>query len=169
MQIVGYEFSEGARFQPGAKANAKEVGEYLDLLRQESKGELTPEDVVKAARNKNSPLHSFFEWDDSKAAEQHRLQQARGLIRSVVAIYSEPDKPVVRTKAYQHINEPGAPHYRETTHALSRKKTREMVLRQAWRELQSWKARYAHLKAFSDLVDVIDETAKKLPKDVVGR
>lgn len=168
MRIAGYEFSEGARFQPGEHAPAKEVGEHLELLRKEYQGELTPEDVVKDAKNANSPLHSFFEWDDGLAAEQHRLAQARGLIRSVVAIYVSEDKPATRTKMFVHVNEPGAPHYRETSHAMSQKKTRDLVLQRAWRELQQWRQRYKDLKEFSALIAVVDEVEKQLPKTVKG-
>ncbi|MER9710166.1 hypothetical protein NKJ13_07840 [Mesorhizobium sp. M0174] len=168
VKIAGYEFSDGARFQQGAIQDPKMVGAHLEMLRQQFKGELTPQDVVADARNGNSPLHSFFEWDDSVAAEAHRLSQARGLIRSVVAIYVREDKPAVRTKAYVHINEPGAAHYRETSHALSQTKTRDIVLRQAWNELQAWRRRYADLKEFSTLIEAIDETVKMLPK-VAGR
>jgi hypothetical protein len=162
MRIAGFEFASGARFQAGANADAKAVGEHLEFLRQQSKGELTPKDVVDDARNPNSPLHSFFEWDDGEAAEQYRLQQARGLIRAVVAVYVGDEKPAVRHKAYVHINEPAAPHYRETSHALSLSKTRQMVLQRAWRELQAWKQRYKDLKEFSDLFEVIDEVEKHI-------
>lgn len=168
MQIAGFEFAEGARFQPGAHKDPKTVGEHLELLRKQCKNELTPEDVVTDAANPNSPLHSFFEWDDGDAAHQYRLQQARGLIRAVVAVYVSDDKPAVRQKAYVHIAESGANHYREASHAMSMKKTREMVLQRAWRELQSWRQRYKDLKEFSDLIDVVDETAKKLPKRIRG-
>lgn len=48
-----------------------------------NKGRLTPQNVVADARNRNSPLHDIFEWDDAKAADQYRLEQARELIRSV--------------------------------------------------------------------------------------
>lgn len=166
MKIAGFEFSEGSRFQPGAHADAKAVGEHLEFLRQQCKGELTPKDVLDDARNDNSPLHSFFEWSDSEAAEAFRLQQARGLIRSVVAIYTSADKPALRTKMFVHVPEAGTPHYRETSHAMSQTKTRTLVLQRAWNELQSWRRRYADLKEFADLIDVIDGTAKKLPKAV---
>ncbi len=164
MRIAGFEFSEGARFQPGAVKDAKAVGAHLELLRQQCKGELTPEDVLADAKHDNSPLHSFFEWDDSAAAHQHRLAQARGLIRSVVAVYVDEakERPAVRAKAYVHIPEPSAPHYREAGHAMSQKKTRQLVLQRAWRELQAWKQRYADLKEFSDLFEVIDEVQKNL-------
>jgi hypothetical protein len=46
-------------------------------------GKLSPIAVIEAAREPDSPLHGYFEWDDSKAAEQYRLDQARCLIRSV--------------------------------------------------------------------------------------
>lgn len=169
MNIAGFEFAEGARFQPGAHvADPNAVGQHVDFLRQQAKGELTPQDVVDDARSHNSPLHSFFEWDDSAAAEQYRLDQARGLIRSVVAIYTHPDKPAQRTRAFVHVPEPGTPHYRETSHALSQKKTRELVLQRAWREFQQWRKRYKDLSEFADLIAVADEVAKKLPKAVKG-
>lgn len=164
MRIAGFEFSEGARFQPGAEKNAKAVGEHLEILRKQCKGELTPEDVIEDAKHDNSPLHSFFEWDDGEAAHQYRLQQARGLIRAVVAIYVSDDKPAVRQKAYVHIPEPSAPHYREASHAMSLTKTRDLVLKQAWAELQSWRKRYADLKEFSDLISVIDGMQMEIPK-----
>ena len=44
---------------------------------------LHAEDVVTAARDPISPLHGKFEWEDSKAAQQYRLWQARQLIASV--------------------------------------------------------------------------------------
>lgn len=164
MRIAGFEFSDGARFQAGAHADPKAVGEHLELLRAQAKGELTPEDVLADAVHHNSPLHSFFEWSDTEAAKQYRLTQARGLIRAVVAVYVSEDKPAVRAKAYVHINEPGAPHYRESGHAMSQAKTRKMVLQRAWRELQQWRERYKDLKEFSELFEVMDDVDKHLPK-----
>jgi hypothetical protein len=58
-----------------------EVVEALRALEDESR--LQPQEVVASARNPESPLHSFFEWDDTRAAESWRIHQARNLIRSV--------------------------------------------------------------------------------------
>lgn len=59
----------------------EEIQERLASL--VNNGTLTPERVVLDARDPNSPLHGEFEWDDSKAAASHRLDQARRLISSV--------------------------------------------------------------------------------------
>lgn len=55
----------------------------LEKIRLQNGGVLTPDAVVKDAKNRNSPLHEHFEWDDTKAAYQYRLDQARELIRKV--------------------------------------------------------------------------------------
>lgn len=46
-------------------------------------GKLTPDEVVLAASNPDSPLHGHFTWDDHEAAAKHRRNEARFLIRSV--------------------------------------------------------------------------------------
>lgn len=51
-----FEFAEGSRLKPGAVQDAKAVGDHLEMLRKQFKGELTPKDVVDDARHDNSPL-----------------------------------------------------------------------------------------------------------------
>lgn len=55
---------------------------------EDEKGNLDPKAVVEAARDPNHPLHEDFEWDNDHAAEQHRLQQARNLIRAIPIEFS---------------------------------------------------------------------------------
>lgn len=163
MKIAGFEFAEGVRFQAGEHATADIVGAHIEMLREKFKGELTPEDVLDDAKHDNSPLHSFFEWSDSAAAHQHRLAQARGLIRSVVAIYVQDDAPAVRQRAYVNIKKANEPqHYRELSHALSQKDTRDAVLRRAWSEFQQWRKRYRDLREFAEFFDAADALEKKL-------
>lgn len=60
----------------------------------EHDGRLMPADVVKAARDEDSPLHSSFEWDDTEAAQKYRLHQARALIRTVKLMVTVREVPV---------------------------------------------------------------------------
>ena len=63
----------------------------MQALYNRNNGEVTASLVLKAATNKRSALHCKFEWDDTKAGNEYRLEQARRLIR-VVLIY-EDEKP----------------------------------------------------------------------------
>lgn len=46
MKIAGFEFAEGAQFQPGANTNAKAVGSHLEKLSKQLKRKLTAKDVL---------------------------------------------------------------------------------------------------------------------------
>lgn len=75
------------------------IRDRLTLLAERNGGILTPDIVVADAAKKDSPLHSRFEWSDKKAAIQHRLDQARELIRGVRILITT-EKTTVSTVAY---------------------------------------------------------------------
>lgn len=69
---------------PSPKGNRKEVvKKELRRLLVRDGGILTPSSVIEAAKDPKNPLHSCFQWDDRKAANLYRVEQARHLIRSV--------------------------------------------------------------------------------------
>lgn len=49
--------------------------------------------LVARAKPKNSPAHAGFTWDDKKAAEEFRLEEARRWIRVVVVKPAEGERP----------------------------------------------------------------------------
>lgn len=59
------------------------IRDRLAQIEQANGGRLTPDDVIKDARRKDSPLHDCFEWDVRKAAAAYWIEQARELIVSV--------------------------------------------------------------------------------------
>lgn len=66
-------------------------------------GHLDPEAVVKDARRKRSPLHPLFEWDDSAAAHEYRIEQARAAIRAVVWVVEKDDGEEQSCRAFHHV------------------------------------------------------------------
>lgn len=73
----------------------QEVGDRLMLLYKEHDHRLVPEAVVKDATNPHSPLHSYFDWDQSEAAQKWRVHQARLLINRVrVEVITDDHEPV---------------------------------------------------------------------------
>lgn len=81
------------------------VREELQRIADQHDGRLKPEWVVDAARPEDSPLHDYFTWDDTLAAEERRKDQARPLIRSVEIRYRE---ETVRLSCPKYVRDPAA-------------------------------------------------------------
>ena len=75
------------------------AGEELDRIRTVSGGALNAPDIVDAARPEHAPLHPVFEWDDKKAAESFRHNQARTMVRALVVVTPEKEN---EHRAYYH-------------------------------------------------------------------
>lgn len=130
-------------------------------------GQVTPEDVVKAASRKASPLHAAFEWDNSKAAHQHRLSQARHMLRSIVVVYRDEagEKPPVRAFNIQRIESSGdaiKTVYRSTDDILRDPDARVQFLKRALDELISLRKRYRDLQELSVVFRSIDEALEAI-------
>jgi len=85
-----YQARAGAPF---TNEKAQVYGTELEKLTKKNNGKLTPEDVVREAERNTSVMHSFFEWTDTKAARQWRLQQARNMINHIVEVVVIEGKP----------------------------------------------------------------------------
>ncbi len=76
------------------KVDRTEARARLEVLYKKNRRRLTARKVLEDARAASSPLHRFFDWDDSRAAEKYRLQQARELIVSFVVLPTPASAPV---------------------------------------------------------------------------
>ncbi len=77
-----YKARVGARFNNN---EAQVIGNTIEKLR-DNEGHVTTQEVLDSARSKKSPINKYFNWNDTEAAEQYRLHQARELISHVVEI-----------------------------------------------------------------------------------
>ncbi len=68
----------------------------IEAYHENPEGDL-PRQVLEKARQGDPRLRGYFEWDDSVAAEEYRLVQARQIVRRVkVSVIPAPDaKPVL--------------------------------------------------------------------------
>lgn len=105
-------------------------------------------------------MHNAFDWDDSVAAENWRLDQAKSLIRSVV-IVSAPVGPVPKDlRAFVSIptkDSDGGRQYEDVVRVMSDAEKRGKLLKQAYAELVAWRNRYRTLVEFSEVFEVIDD------------
>src|SRR4051812_1463795 len=90
---------KGSRFN---NRDAAIIGPVIDSLCTEKKGP-TPAEVVDAARDDESPIHDYFEWDDVVAAEEHRRQQAREMVRSIEIRVIGASGTVHETRGYENV------------------------------------------------------------------
>lgn len=149
-----YSFVSGSRLK-ASKANV--AGRELDRLTKVNGG-LTAENVVGSARSKKSPLHDFFEWSDSVAAERYRLEQARHLMRCVIVMYDDgavkTDEPIRAFIAFESqpesLRDDGR--YVAMHRILTDAELREHLVDEALTEHIRWEKRYAHLKEFAAIV-----------------
>lgn len=113
--------------------------------------------VVEDARDAESPLHRYFQWDNNVAAEEYRLEQARRLLRAVVM--DSPARPNETIRAFLMVETDSAGGYVNTVRAMSDVVLREQVLARARTELKAFKTKYAHLRELAAVIAAIEEVA----------
>jgi hypothetical protein len=140
---------------------------YLTNL-EKPDGRLLEEDVVADARNPASPLHPHFEWDNRAAAEAHRLQQARQLIRMVRVVVTVHRVDVTGPKYVRDYKNDGVG-YRDV--ALVRREEdirRETFVAELLRVRSAMRRAKAtaHVLGLSEEIDAIDELVTGLCRRV---
>lgn len=114
-------------------------------------GSLTPHSVLEEAIPEESPLHHYFEWDDTEAAHRHRLDQARSLIqRYRFAVEVEPER-FVQIRSFTNVPTREG-QYLPTDAALGAPATRDLVFRQAMRDVAALRAKYQALVDFDHVL-----------------
>jgi len=142
-----------------------------ELLRiREERGKLTPAIVLAEATDPEHPLHDKFEWDDSVAAEKYRLAQAAQLLRVTFRQTAESGE-VANLRHFWVIKgteKDSESQYVPIEEVIVDPISRNIMLRQMFREWKRFKARYAHYEEFSrmvlddpDMVDPDEEFGEK--------
>lgn len=159
--MIKYIFREGepVRLKSGKLADPQVIGEELDRIRVSAGGQLEPQAVVNAARNKKNPLHPFLEWDDSRAAEAFRLDQARAIVRLVRVVDEETEEGSAR--AFISLAGVGGISYRSVQEVKTSRDLAEAVLAAADRDLAAFERRYRELREICAIVVEAREAIKR--------
>ena len=162
-----YKASLGAQFNP---KKVQDYGEELEKIAKENNGRLEPKMVIENARDKNSVLHTCFNWDDSIAAESWRKQQARGLINhiEIVIQYKNEEKT---TKAFvnlvvQNGEEEEKSKYIPIEIVAKDEELRKQLIEEALNEIISWKKRYKEYQELALIFGAIKEVQSELELQV---
>ncbi len=135
------------------------VAQELEIIRKRHRGILRPAEVVAFARDPQTALHAEFEWDDSQAAAEYRLEQARRIIRCIVRVVNE-DSAAVRVYASLQKDRRAGDSYRSIHDILNDADLREQLLAQALREAEGWRLRYERLAELKPIVRAISKVQR---------
>jgi hypothetical protein len=156
-----YEASNGALFSQG---EAQTVGEFLEKLTEERGGQITPQEIVVAAEDIQSPIHAYFEWDDKIAGAEYRKYQARRLINHVIIVNTEHQKAFYSIKV--PIDENGKigikRAYMTQERTLKVEEYRQQTLDFAIEQITHWTKQYESFKELSKIHKAIKITMKEL-------
>lgn len=131
------------------------VIEELKRIAAENDGLLQPEAVVERARPASSPLHNKFTWDDSEAARQHRIWQARQLIRVSVEVLEASGESFDVFVSLSPDRERESGGYRVVAQVLSDTNMRAQMLADALSELESFREKYRKLQELDEVFSAI--------------
>jgi hypothetical protein len=130
-----------------------------ELLAIKGKNELlTAEEVVAwASKHPKSKLYGQFEWDNSKAAAEYRLWQARRVIALNIT-YPDGNRRFV-SLSLDRSNENGG--YRDIKDVLQSKSLHEIMLADALRELERIRLHYEMLNQLKPVWSAVERVRKR--------
>lgn len=139
------------------------IREELALLTVE--GMLHPEDVVAFARDPETALHAQFEWDDTEAAHQFRLEQARRVIR-VHVVVDDTDGAAQQVRAFVSLSSDrrSGGGYRTFAAVKSDEALYAEMLSDALGQLVGIQRKYQRIKELGRVFRAVDAVAEKQQK-----
>jgi hypothetical protein len=148
-------------------ANKEDILTELAQI-QEQHGTLRAEDVIEFARNENTALHAEFEWDDSAAAHQYRLEQARKIIRISVQVLptarGNVTVPMYVSLTSDRIQPGGG--YRRLEDVMSDTTLRQQYLEQALTEFERVRRKYQTLQELAPIFTAIERVTARTRQTV---
>ena len=137
------------------KADANKCFEEITSIGDEVK----PEQVLDYARDEDSELHKCFDWDDSSAAEKYRLYQARLVVNHLIVVKRDPEnekQEPVQFRVMMKNDDDHSSGYKQTLVMVRDEDEYQKLLKQAYKELHSFKEKYSCLKELADILALID-------------
>ena len=164
-QLVKKKEKEKVKFEAkkGSRITDNEAEIYgariYQLMQKKGKTTINAKEVLQDAKNKTSPYHDHFTWDNKQAGEEHRLMQARQLISAIVIVKVrvEESEPIQVRAFVNVIDDEGEKGYVPIDIAISSPNTAGQIVQQALREAKSWKERYEEYQELSRIHKSIEE------------
>lgn len=130
------------------KADAEKVHSELETI-----GTKSPQNIVDyAEEHSDSELHKCFTWDDSKAANEWRKQEARQVCRLLVFADDETNEPT-QIRVLQKATDA----YEPVKTIVRNNDEYAKLLARAKAELKAFRERYKQINELEKVLEAIDE------------
>ena len=133
------------------KADATKVLDELSELGDE----YSLADVVEKAKDKNSEMHSIFEWDDSVAGEEYRKIQAGKMVRDLVIVRNDETEEKTNVRYFVSTGKRDST-YTPTRLVIRNQDAYKQLLERAYAELRAFKEKYSTLSELEEILALID-------------
>jgi hypothetical protein len=164
-------YRQRGAFHP--KGDIQAIGACLEEIRQETptddypNGEAPVEVIIERARDRDSPLHPNFTWDQSEAAHKYNLIEARRLWTSyeIVEISRNPgitdvERVIASPANVSVFMEDGTRRYVAAADAMTDKENEIQLLRDCEAQIQGLVKRLKNLKMLTVPEEVFDDLGK---------
>jgi hypothetical protein len=141
------------------KPSRKEIDAEISRIYKENGG-ITPDLVIKAASDPKSVLHHLFEWDDTKAGNAYRVDQARQIITSVKINIVTESRTI---SAVSYVRDPRLPSDQQGYISVDKLKTDKDLAKDSIR--YEFQRAYAHLhraKTHAEILGMEDQVSALL-------
>lgn len=136
------------------------TSELVAIQEASEDGILYPREALDWARkHPKSDLHAALEWDDQKAADEHRLWQIRRLIK--IYVVADDGEPAVVSLSIDRVESGG---YRRVDDVVRSRKLSQIMLSDALAELERVRSRYERVKELTGVWETVDKVRRSASK-----
>lgn len=164
-KVIDCQWRQGSRF---TKVRPHVAYKCLADLKRKT-GRLDPDEMVKAASNKNNPMHKLYNWNDAECGKIYRRQQANTMLTDLRVEYEE--MPGIFVQAFTRIqvsietperkNKPQAQYYIETREAVVIPDAYQQMCDEIEAFLEHLSIKYRNLKELNKVLTAV--------KGVIGK
>jgi hypothetical protein len=159
-----YKFAPHASINKTLKgADPQKIGQTVEQIQRKRGGNFEAVDLVNEARSPKSALHRVFEWDNTEAAEQYRIQQARHLLSVLVVETELPDRENVTHRVFVSVTEQGETGYSSLTHVMTDESLRRQFLTKLLNQLETLQEQ---CKQYQDLAEIMSPVKEKVQQEL---
>jgi hypothetical protein len=140
------------------KADPIKVCNEIEII-QEKENKITAESLVQyAEKKKNSELSKCFEWDDTEAAKEYRLAQARKILNHIIIEYKiSESEECLQIRKYEIItikndDDKSEKNYVDIITAISKKDQRKQIFNNINQALDQVKEKLNNYNKLTELI-----------------